>query len=192
MAQKKYKQYDNIAKALKKDGFSKYCSLGRYLMDAFIIGERKITASEVYKKKFCEEKQFRAWRKKLCDDGWLRFEIINHQLSTIKYNPGYKLRDFINKEKTTNHELVTRNELDSEIGQLETKIEEQNEKIAEQNRKMDTLFSKIINAVDYPYEGCEKEKTDKYFNGEYDDAFRFLTLYNKFKNNPDMKKYFLS
>ena len=163
MAQKKYQCYYAIMKSLKTSGFAYPGKLGTYLLDTFLENEGQIKSVRVYELGLCSEdqKEFRDWRKKLCDKGWLDFVIENNK--SVTYKPGKKLLKYVNREKIATHELATKNDLFSHTKPIKEELDKKADKSElEELRK---AMKRVLNIIDPP---ADEQKEKKFVQGEYD------------------------
>jgi len=91
------------------------------ILEAFMANDGRLLASTVYARGLCEDKQFREWRKNLIEKEWLIWS--ESQTDKGIYFPGKKLIPYINKEKTAQKELATRESVEKVRSDLDLKID---------------------------------------------------------------------
>ena len=106
---RKFSQYIAVSSALRRAGVSNYGMCSTTLLEAFLEDSGRITASKVVSRKLCNEGEFSVWRKQLIDKGWLIWSEV--QTDKGQYFPGKKLMPYINKEKISSKEIVTKDEV---------------------------------------------------------------------------------
>jgi hypothetical protein len=97
-----------------------YGALSSLILEAFLEDSGRITASKVVSRKLCNEGEFSVWRKQLIDKGWLVWSEV--QTDKGQYFPGKKLMPYVNKEKISSKEIVTKDEVLSR-SEAATKVE---------------------------------------------------------------------
>lgn len=186
VGKRKFSQYMPLMMAIKRDGVKNAGSVASLFLEIFTNGERQVRAPEVYALGICDEKKkdFRLWRQSLCDKGWLVFKLEQHRLSSVRYEPGHRLKPYITKEKTLRFEVATTEELyQSELRadakfvsiekheKLAAKLEEQAKKTAALEAAMD----RVINILD---PDTNPKKREAYQAGKYDHKLEALLLHS--------------
>lgn len=176
MANDKYMNWNKVKCALARAKINAPGKAATLLLDTFLEQNARLRAAEVYKKGLCEEGKFYAWRKELCDKGWLVFDLTN-QGKVARYFPGKKLMKYINNEKSLRYEIATTRdlaEMDVEIEakyvnkETHEKLAESHGKLAEKVNKLEAAMDRVINILDPE---TNEEKREKYLLGGYDDFF---------------------
>ena len=158
MTQKKYATHNALRMKLRQSEIKRDSKLATFLLDVFVEGSAKIRASEVYRLGLCDsdEKNFKEWRKSLCDKGWLDFVIDNNRF--VDYRPGKKLLKYINQEKIKTKEIATKDELNL----FATK---------EEVHELKGAVDRILNIIDPP-DSLQKRK--KFVQGGYDSHLKLI------------------
>ena len=164
--QRKYaiKTYEALTKALKRNNFKSPGPIATFLLDTFLENRGRIVAGKVYELGLCSEKEFRDWRKKLCEEGWLGYIIEN---SNITYKPGKKLVKYINREKQSRLEIASVDDVRAATEPLATKSD-----LEKANNRIDALeegLHTIVNIIDPP---STDEKVEKLRSGGYNELLK--------------------
>lgn len=117
---RKFLTWNAIQLALKKSSFLNHGTIATILLETFLENEGRILSTQVVSRGICEEGKFREWRKELIDKEWIKWSET--QMDKGQYYPGKKLMSYINKEKSAQKELVTKDEVLSK-NEAATKIE---------------------------------------------------------------------
>lgn len=169
MANDKYINWNKVKCALARAKIQSPGKAATLLLDTFLEQNARLRAAEVYKKDLCEEGKFYAWRKELCDKGWLVFELTN-QGKVARYFPGKKLMKYINHEKSLRFETATTMDLAHMDAEIEAKYvsKESHEKLSEEVGKLRSAMDRVINILD---PDTNERKREKYLSGGYDEVF---------------------
>ena len=153
MANLRYTQWDNLRKALKNNKIEPNGKIATILMDCFIRLDGKLRIASFHDKGLCQKSgEFYEMRKKLKSKGWLEFDNdANGKL--IRYYPGKKLIKYINREKTTQFELATKDEIGALAANVELKdlaLKGQIDKLNERMSMAEKAILALINKYDPP------------------------------------------
>lgn len=95
----KYNQYQNLMMKLKYDGIYKPGTTAKFLLSRMIEHSGKIHSEQVAEFKILPAgMNFTQWRDHLCGLGYLVHIQTNSEWRSTMYQPGEKLRKYINKE----------------------------------------------------------------------------------------------
>ena len=155
----KYSVYNAVSKKLKADGVEGAGVVAKILLETFLERKGELKAAHVYGKKTKPKKgqpskklvgdevgiNFKAWRKKLEDLGWISYDE-DFAARTKRYcdhQAGHKLIEYLNEEKKRLAELATmkdirdlqaekadRTETDSKIEALQSEIQALKERLS--------------------------------------------------------------
>lgn len=147
---RKFRTYNALLQALRRSGVKDSGTTSTLLLEAFIENEGRMLASKVGALGLCEEGKFRDWRKELIDKQWIKWSET--QMDKGQYHPGKKLISYINKEKSAQKELVTKDEVLSK-NEAATKIEVQvlRDEINQVRNSMEKIYDQMgLGPVDPP------------------------------------------
>ena len=106
---RKFSTYMSLTVALRKAGVEQSGKTATLILEAFLEDGGRITASKVVARDVCKEGCFSSWRKQLIDKGWLTWSETQNDKG--QYFPGKKLMSYVNKEKISSKEIITRDEI---------------------------------------------------------------------------------
>lgn len=106
---RKFKTYNSLLQALRRGGIENAGIVSTLLLECFIEDGGRIQASKVVSRGVCVEGCFSEWRDSMVKSGWLAWSYA--QTDKGMYHAGKKLVPYINKEKLTVKEIVTRDEV---------------------------------------------------------------------------------
>lgn len=185
----KYRQHENVRKGMASDKIANSSKVATILFKAFLELDGKLRVELCREKKLCMNSgEFYEWRAFLKKKGWLDYESDSNGRLRY-YHPGRKLLPYINKEKSQNFELASKDEIRfSEMrtnekiksveleahNQIEKKysvLENEHEKMKDRMSKLEAAMDRIINIVD---PDTNEAKRKKYLSGGYDDVMKTL------------------
>lgn len=152
----KYSVYNSLRKKLKEDGVFAEGVVANILLETFLERKGVLKASHVYGKKSKSGRlligdeagiTFKQWRKNLEDLGWIQYDEDFAQ-RTKRYSdhqPGYKLKDYLNKEKSKVAELATMDDIRDLQSEKADRIEV-SEKLNELQARVDALEKNLGDA----------------------------------------------
>jgi len=152
---RKFVTWNAAQLALRKLAVSSHGATATLLLEAFLEDSGRLTASKVVSRGLCNEGEFSAWRKQLIDKGWLIWSET--QSDKGQYFPGKKLMPYVNKEKISSRELVTRNEV-LPREEAATRVELESVK-----RKLDATEARVLtieNSMKKLYKKLDLGETD--------------------------------
>jgi hypothetical protein len=142
---RKFSQYTNVVKQLKKDQIENPGPVAGLLLGAFIFGNSMLYADNAVDRGVCKAGHFKAWRKQLTDKGWLHWSLNDGKRAS--YKPGQRLVKYLekeiqalNKKKFETEELVTKSELDEVRQELRKEIQSKHEEHVKTVKKMIELL----------------------------------------------------
>jgi hypothetical protein len=104
-----YVVYQSLRKALERSGVLGGGATATLLFETFLEDSGRLLASKVISRGLCVEGEFGKWRRELIDRGWLVWSETQPDKGC--YAPGKKLIYYINKEKLSQKEIVTRDQV---------------------------------------------------------------------------------
>jgi hypothetical protein len=107
--ERKFNQYIAVSSALRRAKVLNYGMCATTLLEAFIEDSGRLTSSKVVSRGLCNEGEFSSWRRQLIENGWLLWSET--QSDKGQYFPGKKLMPYVNKEKISSREIVTKDEV---------------------------------------------------------------------------------
>jgi len=170
VANSAYTQWDNLRKALKNSKVGPNGKIATILMDCFIKLDGKLRVPLFRDKGLCQKSgEFYEMRKKLKDKGWLEFDTdANGKL--IRYYPGKKLIKYINREKASQFELATKDEIGALAANVELKdlaLKGEIEKLNDRMSRAEKAIFALINKYDPP---GTIDKLEKALSGGYEEV----------------------
>ena len=169
MANSAYTQWDNLRKALKNSNIEPNGKIATILLDCFINLDGKMRVQLFREKGLCKEGgQFYAMRKLLKSKGWLEYDNDDSG-RLIGYYPGKKLIKYINREKSSQFELATKDEIDALAVNVELKesaLKGEIERLNERMSKAERAIFALINKCDPP---GTMDKLEKALSGGYEE-----------------------
>lgn len=147
---RKFHSYKALSESLRRAKIDKYGLVSTLLLEAFLENDGRVLAAQVVARGICDEGKFRDWRKELIDKEWLKWSEI--QADKGQYFPGKKLITYINKEKISIKEIVTKDEVLSK-NEAATKVEVQvlRNEIHQIKDSMEKIYDKMgLGPVDPP------------------------------------------
>ena len=168
----KYSVWNSVRQALARNKIAKSGNTATILLETFLEVNGKLRAAEVYKRGLCPEGKFYAWRKELCDKGWLVFELINNG-KVARYYPGKKLVNYVNKEKELSYELASTKDLyeAERLAEARYVSKEKHERLEERVKSLEAAMDRVINILD---PDTNEAKRQKYISGGYDRVLKPL------------------
>ena len=106
---RKFRMYKALSEAMRRSGMKSYGALSTLILEAFLEDSGRLTASKVVSRSLCNEGEFSSWRRQLIEKGWLLWSET--QSDKGQYFPGKKLMPYVNKEKISSREIVTKDEV---------------------------------------------------------------------------------
>ena len=154
--ERRFKVYQPLLLALKRAKVEKAGAVATLLLECFIEDGGSHLASKVVARGLCEEGCFHAWRDEMVKNGWLVWSI--NQADKGQYFVGKKLVSYINREKTSSKELVTRDEiLPREEAATKAELEELRRELNAAKTKIDKVVSAFLE--DNPPDTPERRKS---------------------------------
>ena len=146
---RRFQQNEALRVALFRQKFALSGSISTVLLETFLENDGRILASKVVARGICEEGKFREWRKELIDKEWLKWS--ENQDDKGQYYPGKKLLPYINKEKLSSKEIVTKDEVLSkneaatklELDDVKEKLAKTDERLSKVENSMVTIYKKL-------------------------------------------------
>lgn len=144
---RKFKTYNALQLALRKESVSNQGSVARILLECFLEDGGRLQASKVVARGICEDGKFSLWRDELVKNNWLVWTVS--QADKGQYYAGKKLIAYINKEKIASKEIVTRDDILPKE-QIASKIELENTQ-----RELDAVKERLLKLEDAVERGIE-------------------------------------
>ena len=135
--ERKYKNYNALEIALRKSQTQYAGATATLLLECFLEDNGRLQASKVVARGICEEGSFSNWRNEMLKNGWLVWS--QNQTDKGQYFAGKKLISYINKEKLSSREIVTRDEVASknEVESLKERMNRIEEVVQELKKSME-------------------------------------------------------
>ena len=137
---RKFKTYNALMLALRKDGMKMHGSTATLLLECFIEDGGRLQASKLVARGLCEEGKFTFWRDEMIKSGWLIW--TQNQADKGQYWAGKKLVSYLNKEKLFSKEIATRDD----VADLRAQLNAHEERLA----KIDEAVQELRNAMEPP------------------------------------------
>lgn len=139
---RKFKTYNAVDCALRKQGFKKSGLIATLLLEAFLEDNGRLLASKVTVRGVCEEGKFRDWRKELIDKGWLIWS--EKQDDKGQYYSGKRLIPYLNREKLSSKEVVTKEEvLSKHEAATKAELQEVKERLSKVECGVEEIYKKL-------------------------------------------------
>ena len=159
---RKFSTYMSLTVALRKAGVEQSGKTATLILEAFLEDGGRITASKVVARGVCKEGCFSSWRKQLIDKGWLIWSETQNDKG--QYFPGKKLMSYVNKEKISSKEIITRDEI---LPRAEAATKVELEAVKSQLDAIEQSMKKV-------YDKLELGKTDPPGYGKLHDRLVFI------------------
>ncbi len=162
---RQFKQYDNLRKHLADHKIPKPGTVATILLKTFILNSGVLKADFAESKKVCKKNGFKKWVKSL--DKWIVRDRSNDNWS--QYKCIGDLLEYVNKEKISRGEIVTKNELE----QLSEKFVSKQtfDAIQKKVERLEKSIDRVVDIVDPP---SDENKRTKFQNGDYDHKLRLI------------------
>jgi len=142
---RKFRMYKALSEAMRRSGMKSYGALSTLILEAFLEDSGRLTASKVVSRSLCNEGEFSAWRRQLIDKGWLVWSET--QTDKGQYFPGKKLLQYINKEKISSKEIVTKDEV---LPKSEAATKEEFQALKARMSRIEDVVQELKKAVEPP------------------------------------------
>ena len=140
---RKFTVYNALEVALRRGKIEKAGATSTLLLETFLEDGGRLKASKVYSRELCEEAHFMVWRKVLIQKEWLVWS--ESQADKGQYHPGKKLIPYINKEKSSQKEIVTKDEVPSkaDFNNLKLELTDTKNRVTTIEESMKKVYSKL-------------------------------------------------
>ena len=150
---RKYDTYPALMMSLKRSKVVSHGACATLLLDSFIENSGRILASQVVARGVCKEGEFKAWRKSMCEKGWLQWSANQPDLG--QYHPGKKLIKYLNREKLENEEIATVREMRQADNEVKAELRAEMELQLDEYRE---LTIKLLKALEPPDDEQKREQ----------------------------------
>jgi hypothetical protein len=137
--------WNSVQLVLKRASVPCHGKTATLLLETFIEDSGRLTASKVVSRGLCNEGEFSAWRKQLIEKGWLIWSET--QSDKGQYFPGKKLMPYVNKEKISSRELVTKDEV---LPKSEAATKEEFQALKARMSRIEDVVQELKKAVEPP------------------------------------------
>lgn len=163
----KYSVYNSLRKKLKEDGVIAEGVVANILLETFLERRGVLKAAHVYGKKSKSGKHligdevgisFKQWRKNLQDLGWIEYDEDFAQ-RTKRYSDhqaGYKLKEYLNKEKGKVAELATMDDIRdlqsekadrTELDELKARVDALEKNLGDAKEEIESSKGLVMKAI---------------------------------------------
>lgn len=134
---RKFSVYKALAEALRRAQVDSSGAVATLLLECFLEDNGRLQASKAIARRVCEEGSFSNWRNDMIKKGWLVWS--QSQTDKGQYFAGKKLISYVNKEKISSKEIVTRDEAASknEVENLKERMNRIEEVVQELKKAME-------------------------------------------------------
>jgi hypothetical protein len=135
--ERKFLQYLALSSALRRAKVPNYGACTTLLLECFLEDNGRLQASKAIARRVCEEGSFSNWRNDMIKKGWLVWS--QSQTDKGQYFAGKKLISYVNKEKISSKEILTRDEAASknEVEDLKERMNRIEEVVQELKKAME-------------------------------------------------------